>query len=202
MEPADGMQVTVTRNGPDLVEGSVPLSRESIESDAGGDSVGWTPGERFEDRATYALCRCGHSAAKPYCDGSHARVDFDGTETADRSPYLDRASGQQGPTLSLTDDQSLCAFARYCDVAGQVWNLVEQDGPEAARLTALEASLCPSGRLVAWDNTTGQAIEPELEPSIGHRRRPGRGARRSHLGVRGDRRHRRRRGRPTRYGTG
>ena len=167
MEPADGMKITVTRNGPYLVEGSVPMSRQTIEPDAEGNSVAWSTGEQFEERASYALCRCGHSSEKPYCDGSHVTVGFDGTETADRAPYLDQASGQRGPSLTLTDAQPLCAFARYCDVAGQVWNLVEREGPEAARLTALEASLCPSGRLVAWDNETGRAIEPELDPSIG-----------------------------------
>jgi hypothetical protein len=30
-----------------------------------------------------------------------------------------------------------------------------------------EAGDCPSGRLVAWDNASGQAIEPKYEPSIG-----------------------------------
>jgi len=48
-----------------------------------------------------------------------------------------------------------------------VWNLVEQRGPEAARLTAHEAGLCPSGRLVAWDRATKEALEPDLDPSIG-----------------------------------
>ncbi len=40
-------------------------------------------------------------------------------------------------------------------------------GSEAARLTAREAGLCPSGRLVAWDRETKAAIEPDFEPSIG-----------------------------------
>jgi hypothetical protein len=69
--------------------------------------------------------------------------------------------------LILTDAQPLCAFARFCDVAGQVWNLVEQPGAQAAALTAQEAGLCPSGRLVAWDKETKTPLEPELEPSIG-----------------------------------
>lgn len=167
MEPADGQKVTVTRNGPYLVEGTVPLSRQTIVADAGGNSVGWRRDGEVEAGASYALCRCGHSENKPFCDGSHVRVGFDGTETAVHAPYLAQADEQDGPSLLLTDAQPLCAFARFCDVAGQVWNLVEQDGPEAARLTELEAGLCPSGRLVAWDRETRQAKEPEFEPSIG-----------------------------------
>ena len=167
MRPAPGMKITVTQDGPYLVEGSVPIARQTIVANAAGSSVGWRQGEELETNATCALCRCGASANKPFCDGSHLRVGFDGTETASREPYVTQAAEQVGPTLILTDVQSLCAFARFCDVAGQVWNLVEQDGPEAARLTTREAGLCPAGRLVAWDRGTDKALEPELDPSIG-----------------------------------
>jgi len=167
MRPVHGLQITVTRNGPYLVEGSVPIARQTIVADRDGNSVDWRQGDQFETKAECALCRCGQSAKKPFCDGSHVRVGFDGTETAGREPYRTQATEQVGPTLILTDVQPLCAFARFCDVAGQVWNLVEQEGSEAARLTAREAGLCPAGRLVAWDGETKAEIEPEFEPSIG-----------------------------------
>jgi CDGSH-type Zn-finger protein len=167
MDAAAGMKITVSANGPYLVEGSVPMARQTIVADDQGNSIEWQQGEEFEPKSACALCRCGHSANKPYCDGSHVRVGFDGTETASRAPYLSQADEQEGPSLVLTDAQPLCAFARFCDVAGQIWNLVEQDGPEAARLTTEEAALCPSGRLVAWDGQTRTALEPQFEPSIG-----------------------------------
>jgi len=167
MDPVDGMKITVTRNGPYLVEGAVPMARQSIGADAQGDSREWQEGESFETQETFALCRCGQSSSKPYCDGSHVRVGFDGTETASREPYDVQATEQVGPTVTLADAQPLCAYARFCDVAGQVWNLVEQEGAEAAELTVREAGLCPSGRLVVRDQQSNADIEPEFTPSIG-----------------------------------
>jgi len=167
MDRIDNMKVTVTKDGPYLVEGSVPLVKQTIVADAEGNSIAWRQGEEYETQATYVLCRCGQSANQPFCDGSHKRILFDGTEAASREPYEAQATEQVGPSLILTDAQPLCAFARYCDVAGQIWNLVERPGPESARQTELEAGLCPSGRLVAWDPETNAALEPEFEPSIG-----------------------------------
>jgi CDGSH-type Zn-finger protein len=167
MEPHETMQIRVSENGPYLVSGAVPIARQSIVVDAEGNSTGWRQGRTYATKESCALCRCGQSANKPFCDGSHARVGFRGEETASREPYLRQADVQEGPTLILTDAQPLCAFARFCDVAGQIWNLVERPGPDAAALTAQEAALCPSGRLVIWDRETKAPREPDLEPSIG-----------------------------------
>jgi CDGSH-type Zn-finger protein len=167
MNAAEGMKITVTKNGPYLVEGAVPMARQSIVADTAGDSREWQEGESFETKDSCALCRCGQSATKPYCDGSHVREGFDGTETASREPYAVQAIEQVGPSLTLFDAQPLCAYARFCDVAGQVWNLVEQEGAESAEMTAREAGLCPSGRLVVRSHETDADLEPEFAPSIG-----------------------------------
>jgi CDGSH-type Zn-finger protein len=167
MNAAEAFKITVTKDGPYLVEGAVPMARQSIVADAQGDSREWLEGELFEAKETCALCRCGQSATKPYCDGSHVRVRFDGTETASLAPYAERATKQVGPSLTLTDARPLCAYARFCDVTGQVWNLVEKEGSEAAEMTAREAGLCPSGRLGVRDHQADTDIEPEFTPSIG-----------------------------------
>jgi CDGSH-type Zn-finger protein len=161
------MTIRITENGPYVVEGSVPLSRQTIVTDDAGDSVEWAQGEQFETRASYNLCRCGQSGTKPFCDGSHLRVGFDGTETANRSPYAEQARTFRGPTLNMTDEPALCASGRFCDPNGDAWHLVKKDGEAAALLTTRQASLCPSGRIIAWDKGTNVANEPRFEPSVG-----------------------------------
>lgn len=95
-------------------------------------------------------------------------MNFDGTETASRKPYMDQAEAMEGPGHALTDVQGLCAFARYCDSNGQVWAQVKHTGDPKVRERFLrQVGNCPSGRLVAWDKQTQQPIEPELSVSIG-----------------------------------
>jgi CDGSH-type Zn-finger protein len=160
--------VAIAKDGPYLVSGGLPLSTETIGTNREGESVKWKAGAKFPAKASYALCRCGHSASKPFCDGSHSKVGFDGTETASREAYTKQAKVMEGPAMSLTDAEGLCAFARFCDPKGQVWNLVNQtDDPEARKVFVQEACDCPSGRLVAWDSATGKPIEPKLEASVG-----------------------------------
>ena len=163
-------KITVTVNGPYLVQGAVPLGHQHIVTNAEGESMQWRTGEAVvpSTPASYALCRCGQSGTKPFCDGEHQRGGFDGSETASRESYLSRAERIEGPTIVLEDDRALCAFARFCDPKGQVWKLVHQsDHPDAARLVEQQAGDCPGGRLVAKQRASGHLLEPRLEASIG-----------------------------------
>ncbi len=167
-KPNVEVKVVVTRNGPYLVSGGAPLSEQTIFTGSNGDSEAWREGERFPQQDSYALCRCGHSKKKPYCDGSHTQAKFDGTETASRKPYVEQAQVMQGPVHALSDAETLCAFARFCDPNGQVWEQVEQtDDPQVAKNFLRQVNACPSGRLVAWDRATGEALEAALPVSIG-----------------------------------
>jgi CDGSH-type Zn-finger protein len=160
--------VVVTNNGPYLVTGSVPLARQTIVPDREGGSHAWKESDPFPLKESYALCRCGHSATKPFCDGTHKKVGFDGTETASREPYRAQAQTQEGPALNLTDAEGLCAFARFCDPNGQVWNQVaETNEPRVRTMFVRQVNDCPSGRLVAWERSTGEPIEHPLPISIG-----------------------------------
>jgi len=75
------VKVVVSKNGPYLVTGTVPLARQTIVSDAEGGSEEWQESDPFPPQASYALCRCGHSRIKPFCDGTHSQIGFQAAET-------------------------------------------------------------------------------------------------------------------------
>ena len=88
--------------------------------------------------------------------------------------------------MKLLDAQALCASARFCHRAGEIWNLVpKSDNSEAKKIAIEEACDCPSGRLVVCDKKTGKMIEPELEKSIGLIEDPQKAVRRANLGIAG-----------------
>lgn len=164
-ERAKNMCVRVTDDGPYLVSGDVPLVRTEIVCDENGDAIEWRETERISTDDRYALCRCGKSERKPFCDGAHLDVGFDGTETAGHGSYAEVATDIDGPGVTLRDARHLCAEARFCDRAGGLWNLVGECADEETReLARIEAMLCPSGRYVFCAD--GEEAEPDLEPSI------------------------------------
>lgn len=67
-------KVTVRDNGPLLVTGEFELL------DAQGNPYG------LAGRTTLGLCRCGHSEDKPFCDGSHKKINFQSAAQARELP--------------------------------------------------------------------------------------------------------------------
>ena len=163
----DSMKITVTKNGPYIVTGGVPLIQQEICNDEEGYCRTWRKTKTFPVQEQYALCRCGQSMNKPFCDGTHAKAGFNGTEAAGSEPYLRHPRIIQGPELELLDYENLCVHARFCMRAGGIWNLTEQsDDPKSKKTAIEEACNCPSGRLVIKDQETDKPIEPALEKSI------------------------------------
>jgi len=62
--------VRIRRNGPYVIEG------DDVRV------VDWNGVEYPVERRPIALCRCGASTTKPFCDGSHSRVGFQAAEAA------------------------------------------------------------------------------------------------------------------------
>lgn len=166
---AEDFSITVSERGPYLVYGRPPLAAQFIMPNAENESWYFQQGRHYSTEAEpTALCRCGASKRKPYCDGSHTAAEWDPTLTAPDEALLDRAEEIRGETLSLTDNARYCVFARFCHPAGDAWTLTEHsDDPTSRRLAIREASMCPGGRLLAWDRDTGKPYEFRFEPSLG-----------------------------------
>jgi len=61
------VKITIRNNGPYVVEGDFTLV------DHEGNEV---------PLAKRALCRCGGSTTKPFCDGTHSKIGFQGAAAA------------------------------------------------------------------------------------------------------------------------
>lgn len=64
------VKITVRRDGPYLVKGPIEL----VDAEGNPFSV--------EAGKTIALCRCGGSTTKPFCDGTHSKIGFRGASSA------------------------------------------------------------------------------------------------------------------------
>jgi len=161
-------KVLITKNGPYLVSGNILLAKEIAITGKSGELEKWEKGRKYPEQESYALCRCGQSKNKPFCDGSHIKSNFIGTETASREEYIKRAEKISGPELDLTDVPELCSSARFCHLAGGTWsNVEESNNPKSKKIAIQTACNCPSGRLVVWDKNTKKPIESKFEPSMG-----------------------------------
>ena len=166
--PKNTTKIKVSKNGPYIVSGEIPIQKQVIIADSDGTANEWQPSAKYPPQKTCLLCRCGQSKNKPFCDGTHSKTGFDGTETAGEEPYLNQPKKIDGPALKLSDTEDLCASARFCHRAGGIWNLVpKSDDPESKQVAIEENCDCPSGRLVIADKKTGDVIEPNLPKSVG-----------------------------------
>ena len=118
--------------------------------------------EILETKETFTLCRCGASANKPFCDGSHRKIGFSDQNTAERTKdVLDTYAGKE---ISIQDNRFLCSHAGICtDRLQSVFKLGEEpwidpDGDTAEAIAALVRQ-CPSGAL----SFTSQASSPNPE---------------------------------------
>jgi len=174
-EAPEKFYIKITEDGPYLVFGNPTIDQEIIVPNEQGASWEYRRGLKFDNSAKcVALCRCGQSKNKPYCDGVHTTVQWDPRETNDMRPLLDDAEAFEGPTLVLADNEKYCAFARFCDAYGRIWNLVQKARTEEEKeLVKHEAEHCPAGRLVLFDKEKQTVYEPPFEPSISVLEDPG-----------------------------
>ena len=99
--PEEDKKITVRSKGPYLLRGGMPLVRKSQVMSPLGEPLSWKDDGTISAEDTYRLCRCGQSESKPFCDGSHTMVRFDGTESADSGPISDRSKTCRSPKIFI-----------------------------------------------------------------------------------------------------
>jgi CDGSH-type Zn-finger protein len=121
-------------------------------------------GETLETKPTTALCRCGQSGNKPFCDGTHGKVGFSSARTTDGS--ADKHDHYQGEAVTIHDNRGVCAHAAHCtDGLKTVFKYGEEPwiDPDGAEAEAIEKQVkqCPSGAL-------SYTIDGEEHVNFGH----------------------------------
>lgn len=137
------------------------------------DTFRMPDGSQAEEKPLYALCRCGASKTKPFCDGSHNNIGFDG-EPSDVS-HRDRIYAYEGTDTKVYFNKLLCSHAGECGKrARDIFNTKQKPWvqPDAGTLEQIKdvVAACPSGalRFSQTDNPqaiTNETVEISTEPN-------------------------------------
>ena len=128
-------------------------------------------GEQLETQPTVALCRCGGSKKKPFCDNTHAKIGFSDEKVDGRTE--DRRDDYAGQAITIHDNRGICAHAGLCsDGLSAVFQLehepwIDPDAAQPEEIIAIVKS-CPSGALsysVEGEELGDQAREPAVTVS-------------------------------------
>lgn len=134
----------------------------------GATSMKGPDGEAVQTKPVMALCRCGGSKNKPFCDGSHNSNGFrsEGGEPAGR----DRLISYEGQEVTVNFNPRICSHAAECArIAPKVFNSAERPWiqPDNGTVADVEAvvAACPSGALTLPGPTHKTVDRPEIEVS-------------------------------------
>jgi CDGSH-type Zn-finger protein len=116
----DGLRLT-GRMAPAISSGSVPaaVASPSIAPSENGPllvnglaRLSWSDGVAVDTRPTLALCRCGASKNKPFCDGSHNGIGFSSAVSPDRTP--DGTTEYRGTQITVLFNRLVCSASEKC----------------------------------------------------------------------------------------
>lgn len=115
-------KITVRSKGPYLLRGGIPLVFKSQVMSEHGEPLPWEDEGSINTEETYRLCRCGQSQAKPFCDGTHTIVRFEGKESAETNAIADRAKTFRSPKIFIQEDHPICVHSGFCrDTVSDIW---------------------------------------------------------------------------------
>lgn len=172
-EPS-AFKIVIMQNGSYHVYGNVPLVHKTQAVSECGEPLTWIKGDTYpirtiESQPYYSLCRCGHSKNRPFCDGTHRQIGFDGTETADTRPTETRAVRFSDSTrIIVKKDASLCMLSGFCGFRNvSLQQMLEATDDTMFRsLVMAMVERCPSGALTYRIEEEGPDIEPDLPVQI------------------------------------
>ncbi|MGH3299838.1 MAG: ferritin-like domain-containing protein, partial [Trebonia sp.] len=119
-------------------------------------------GEPLRVPPQLALCRCGESDEKPFCDGSHARTGFSGAKDPKRVP--DRRDSYPGVQVTIFDNRGICQHSGFCtDRLPTVFRTDAEPfvAPSGGRMDEIVRAVrdCPSGALsLAFDDAEARDL--------------------------------------------
>jgi len=157
--------ITAAPDGPLVVAGGVPLYRRRAVASEHGEPLAWETTAQLETRPRYSLCRCGQSANRPFCDGTHATVGFTAEDTA-KGTYDERSHELGGTGITVRDDRSICVHAGFCGTRlTNVWKQVAETAESTVRAQVINmVEKCPSGALTY--RFEGDDVEPLFPSAI------------------------------------
>src|SRR5262249_18826032 len=142
----------ITRDIPGDPKGRIRVRKNGPYLFTGGASMSNFLGEPTTASPVAALCRCGRSTSKQWCDGTHATIGFDDKKHADR--VADRPDSYAARQFTILDNRGICAHSGRCtDALPTVFRAGAEPfvAPAGGRaddiLRAIQA--CPSGALGA-----------------------------------------------------
>ncbi len=122
----------------------------------------------LEAKDSYALCRCGGSSNKPFCDGTHTSNNFSSDKISNRQE--DKIDDYQGKEIVIHDNRGICAHIGNCsDGLPEVFRYKKEPWiiPDGANPESISSTIgkCPSGALgltLSRGDTTDQLSETSI----------------------------------------
>ncbi len=169
MPGTEQKDIIIMPDGPYLVKGGIPFAIKTQVVSEYGEPLTWKTERTPNFGMDYSLCRCGESGRKPYCDGTHCEIDFDGTETADTGPGAgDPMIFPRGTRIVVKKDPDLCMNSGFCGTrdAGMNALVAASSDTKVRSLIIAMVERCPSGALTYSMEPGESDIEPDLPEQV------------------------------------